>query len=160
MLRFLGAFVVAGCLTSCSGSTQADSSGVGAALDSLLALHAQHAVREDIDAVLDIYTEDAIIRSNQKEPIRGHAALRAFFTEVFRNVDTRSLTYRTEEVAVHGDSAWQIATYERTTQPLGQPEETDRGSIIALWIRDAAGAWRIHQDAVNSSMPITAPFSP
>lgn len=152
----IGSILLAASLLSCRSTPAIDVSATKSVLDSLLAEHGRHAVQEDIDAVLGLYTDDIVLRSNHMEPIRGKAALRAFFGQVFGAGNTRSLTYRTEELAIHGDSAWHIIEYEMTAQPTGRPAQTDHGSVIALWIRDSAGAWRIHRDIVNSSVPLPA----
>jgi ketosteroid isomerase-like protein len=127
-----------------------------AVFDSLLAVHSRHAVAEDLEAVINGYTEDAVVRSNHMEPLRGRPALRTFFTNLFAAVDVRSLNYKTEKLSVHGDTAWIVATYDLGVQAPNAPVQTDRGSAFALWLRDSAGVWRIHDDIVNSSMPIPA----
>lgn len=157
MRQILCSLALTTCAVSCRAGPPTDDAATRAVLDSLLAEHGQHAIREDIDAVLALYTDDIILRSNHMEPIRGKGALRSFFVQVFGAVDTRSLTYQTEELAVYGDSAWHIAEYEMTAQPTGAPVQSDRGSVFALWTRDATGTWRIHRDIVNSSVPLSQP---
>ena len=62
---------------------------------------------------------------------------------------------RTEELAVHGDSAWQILSYRAAVQPTGSSVVVaDSGAGFALWVRGAGGEWRIHRDIFNSSVPL------
>ena len=111
-------------------------------------------VHEDIDGLLANYTEDAVVRANYMAPLRGHAGLRGFLTQLVAVLDIPSLSYHTEGLAIYGDSAWHIVTYQMTSQLAGQPQQSDHGSAIALWVRDASGAWRIQHDIVNSSVPL------
>ena len=148
------AAVVAIVFLACRPAPQADRQATQVVLDSLLALHARHAVQKDVEGLLANYTEDAVVRSNHVEPLRGRAALRPFLTQFVNGGNITSLTYHTEDLAVYGDSAWQIATYEVKFQPAGQAEQSDHGSVMALWVKDASGAWRIHRDIVNSSVPL------
>ena len=139
---------------------QADVNATQIILDSLLVLHAEHIVHEDLDAVVANYTDDAVVRVNYAEPIRGQAAIRAFLAQLFDILDVRALTYQTEGLAVYGDSAWHVLAYRWTTQLPDQPEQQDHGSAMALWTRDGSGVWRIKQDILNSSVPLPAPDSP
>ena len=141
---------------ACAPRPTADIAATRATLDSLLALHAKHAIAEDVDAMVNTYAPDAVVRSNHMEPLRGQSALRGFFTNLFAAVDVRALRYVTEKLAVYGDSAWQISTYELRVQPAGAPEQADRGSAIVLWVRDSSGVWRIQDDVINSSVALPA----
>ncbi len=143
-------------MLSCQPS-QVDVRATQAVLDSLLVLHAEHIVHEDIDALLANYTDDVVVRANHTEPIRGQADLRAFLAQLLDLLDVRALTYQTESLAVYGDSAWHVITYRWTTQLPDQPEQDDHGSAIVLWTRDASGAWQIKHDILNSSVPLPAP---
>lgn len=158
-MRMRTYFLIAGvvCAASCQRTAEANPAAVRPILDSLLALHGQNAVKKNVDGMLAAYTEDAVVRSNHMEPLRGHAALRDFFTGLFTATEVQSLTYRTEGLAVYGDSAWQIVTYDLSLGAPGQPAQTDHGSGMALWVRDPSGAWRIKEDLVNSSVPLPAP---
>lgn len=155
VVRTLALILIAGFTADCGAGPRDDATATRATLDSILAEHGRRAVLEDLEGILSDYTRNAIVRSNHREPIRGQAELRAFFTGVFQAVETRSLTYNTEELTVRGDSAWQIFTYRMTVQPQGESEVTDHGSGAALWLRDGEGTWRIHHDVVNSASPVS-----
>ena len=156
MPRRLNPFLPLLLFFACRGSQPA-TPVTSAVFDSLLALHAQHAIAEDLDGVVNGYTEDAVVRSNHMEPLRGRDALRSFFTGLFGSVNVRSLTYRIDKVATYGDSAWLVGTYELSVEVPGAPLQSDHGSVFALWVRDSAGVWRIHDDVVNSSVPLPGP---
>jgi ketosteroid isomerase-like protein len=144
----------------CSAPNRSDVTGTRTQLDSLLALHAAHFIAKDINAIANAYTEDAVVRSNHMQPLRGRAAIRDFVTTLLATVDIRTLKYTTEKIAVYGDSAWQIMTYELSAQSRGGPLQSDRGSAIDLWVRDTAGIWRIQDNVINSSVPLPAAAQP
>jgi ketosteroid isomerase-like protein len=140
-------------LAGCARTSAPSTAAVGPVLDSLLREHGQYAVTKNVDGLLSHYTTDAVVRSNHVEPLRGQAALRAFLSGMLAAVDIQALTYRTEGLAVYGDSAWQIATYQMAGKMANQPL-SDHGSVMVLWRRDGTGAWRIQEDIVNSSVPL------
>lgn len=151
----LAAIVILGAvLLSCETTPSSDVGEIQTVLDSILASHAELIVDEDVEALLAHYTDDVVVRANHTEPLRGHDGVRAYVTQLFDAVDIRSLSYETEDLAVHGDSVWHIVTYQMTIQAPGQPDLRERGSAIALWTRDEDGIWRIKHDILNSSVPM------
>ena len=66
MSHIRGALALVGCLVAagCAGAPASDVDAVRAALDSMHVEHAAAYVREDVDALMEIYTEDPVIRSN------------------------------------------------------------------------------------------------
>ena len=151
------AIAVAVAVVGCTSTPRTRNTPTTATFDSLLAAHAAHFIAKDIDAIANAYTEDAVVRSNHMDPIRGRAALRAFAQQLLAGVEIKALTYRTEKIAVYGDSAWQISTYDLTAQAAGSNPQTERGSAIDLWVRDSLGVWRIQDNVINSSLPLPAP---
>ena len=81
-------------------------------------------------------------------------------TALLQTGDIKSLSYTTEELALSGDSAWQILRFRVTVQPAGTSSiVADSGGAFALWIRDSTGG-KIHRDILNSSVPLPVPPRP
>jgi ketosteroid isomerase-like protein len=159
MLRRLAVIAfIATILSACGGRPpSADTARTRQLLDSTLAEHARLFINKDLDGLLAAYTDSPVVYSNHAPPVRGHTALRPFLESFTHGGDVRSLSYHTEELAVYGDSAWQILSYEVSVQPTGATAPVaDHGAGFALWVRDSAGAWRIHRDIFNSSQPLAA----
>lgn len=159
VLLTAGAFALAAALaTGCSaGRPAADVATVQRALDSTLAHHAQLFIDKNAAALLEAYTDSPTVYANHALPVSGRAALGPFLAAFTQGGDIRSLSYTTTELAVYGDSAWQILSYRVSVQPTGAAVVmADSGAGFALWVRDAAGAWRIHRDIFNSSVPLPA----
>ncbi len=118
-----------------------------------LARHANAQFRQDLDTALQLYTEDAVVRPANMEPVSGHAELREFFTNWWGAMSVKSVEYSTVEFDLHGDTAYQIGTYKGIQQPQGQEETSDRGSFMIVWKQQADGSWKYQRGIFNSSLP-------
>jgi ketosteroid isomerase-like protein len=143
-------------LLGCSSGTPTNWSGTRLVLDSLLQEHSRHITTGDIAGIVNQYTPDAVVRSNHAAPLRGHEAIRSFVEGMLASMSFHTLTYHTEGLAVHGDSAWHIVTFG-LTGTMGNQSIADSGSAFVLWTRDRVGAWRIRDDILNSRLPLPAP---
>ena len=145
---------------SCSSPrAPVDTGAIQHLLDSTLAVHAQLFINKDVDALLEAYSDSPVVYANHTAPVRGRAALKPFLAAFTQAGAIRSLSYHTEELAVYGDSAWHILTYQVSVQPAGASVPvSDHGGGFALWVRDSSGAWRIQRDIFNSSVPL--PIAP
>ena len=52
-------------------------------IEERLAGHSDAHARLDLEAALQLYAEDAVVRPANMEPVRGHSALRLFFIRSF-----------------------------------------------------------------------------
>ena len=145
-------------LNACSRSRPTNLAETRHTLDSLLTDHGRQIIAGDIAGIVERYAPDAVVRSNHAEPLRGQPAIRSFVEGMLTNMTFRSLTYRTEALAVYGDSAWHIATYGLTGAMANEPI-ADSGSVYFLWIRDSGGEWRVKDDILNSRLPLPPPPS-
>jgi len=138
-----------------------DPADVQRVLDSLLRDHARLFVAGQADSLLAVYTDDPVVYSNHAPPVRGRTDLRVFLEAFTSAGDVRSLEYQTRELAVSGDSAWQIVTYRVSFVPTGATEAVaDSGTGFALWLRRPDNVWLIHRDIFNSSVPLPVPAPP
>jgi uncharacterized protein (TIGR02246 family) len=110
-------------------------------------------LRGDPDAVVREFTGDAVVLAPGMDEIRGRDAIRGFYAGLFGMGWVRSAALNTAEVEVHGATAYEVGTNSLTLEAPGQPPFTDRGKYIVIWKRGPDGAWRIHRDIVNSSVP-------
>jgi ketosteroid isomerase-like protein len=143
-------------LTGCSSATPTSRSDTRLVFDSLLQEHSRHITGGDIAGIVNQYTPDAVVRSNHAAPLHGHEAIRSFVEGMLATVTFHTLTYHTEGLAVHGDSAWHIVTFG-LTGTRGNESIADSGSAFVLWTRDRVGAWRIRDDILNSRLPLPTP---
>lgn len=151
LLFLIGCGVAGACAAGASGP---DVDAVRAELDSMHVEHAAAYVREDLDAIMEIYTENPVVRSNHVAPLRGREAIREFIGRFFSTVDVQRIDYVTDELAVHGDSAYAIGTFEATVSTPDGALVEDRGSYMVLYVRDSDGSWHSHRGVFNSSVPL------
>ena len=157
---FFNVSMVSAVASACAAAPPApDAAAVRAALDSMHVEHVADYLAEDVDAVMEIYTDDPVIRSNHAEPLRGRAAVREFISGFVSVVDVEALKYAIDELAVHGDTAYAIGTVEATVRTPDGALVQDRGSYMVQYVRDAGGVWRSHRGVFNSSVPL-APSPP
>ena len=125
-------------------------------IDRRLAGHTEALARQDLEAALTLYTEDAIVRPANMEPVHGHAELGPFFTSWWAAVEVESVDYTTVELDVHGSRAYQIGTYTAVQRLPGESSGVpDRGSFMVVWERQADDSWKYHRGIFNSSLPST-----
>jgi ketosteroid isomerase-like protein len=137
-----------------AGPLDAANAVVQTEIEARLARHAQALAQGDVEACLQLYTADAIVRPANMEPVRGHEALREFFSRWFGAMRIHNAKYTTDELEVAGDSAYQIGRYEGEVHANGQAGAfSDRGSFSIVWKRQPDGGWKYHRGIFNSSLP-------
>lgn len=103
----------------------------------------------DVDAIVAVYTADAMVLPPNGATQVGTAAIRASFQQAFAQ-DTFKSDHVIEEVEVLGDWGFVRWTAENTATPKagGAPTHTtSRG--ISVVRRQAAGDWKIARDIWN-----------
>jgi ketosteroid isomerase-like protein len=134
--------------------TGSDAAAVQSEIERRLEEHAEALGERDVERCLRLYTERAVVRAANMEPVRGKDALRTFFTRWFEAMTIENGEYVTEELDVHEDRAYQIGTYSGTQVLRDGPAVPDRGSFHIVWERQADGSWRYHRGIFNSSLPV------
>src|SRR5688572_22561555 len=114
-------------------------------VENRLARHAYALERHDVTTALELYTDDAVVRPANMEPVRGKARLREFFTLWFAAMTLKDASYSSEEFEVFGDKAVHIGTYQGTVVVPGRAPVADRGSFTIVWMRQVDGSWRYHR---------------
>lgn len=96
--------------------------------------------RGDIDAVMDHYTDDAILLFSNVEPVRGAEAIRSYWESAAD--PNRNAMLDTESIIVAGDVAYEVGFYE--VQQQG--ESTGGGKNVVVWRKCDDGKWRLQVD--------------
>ena len=109
----------------------------------------------NVDAVMDVFTDDIVFMSPNEPLVSGRDAVREWangFTSMF-TVTIHS--YETDEIEVAGDMAYERYTAHWTITPKDggdAVEEILKG--IHIFRRQADGSWKIAQDIWNSDEPL------
>jgi uncharacterized protein (TIGR02246 family) len=104
-------------------------------------------------AIVENYTDDAIVMAPGTEAWRGREAVRKGFAGMTVAAPVKQFSLKTDDVIVAGDLAVESGTYEMTVQPRGGREAKDKGKYVVVWRRQGDGSWKIVRDAFNSDMP-------
>ena len=95
----------------------------------------------DIPAVMQSYTEDAVVMMYPEQPVTGHAPLSDAFAE-FASISP-VFTYSGHEVIVAGDTAVHFAPWSMEgTDPAGNPV-SGTGLSVAILKRQSDGGWKM-----------------
>lgn len=153
-VRLIVSLLVSTALLSPTSIVAADDAAkVRAEAEARLARHAVAVSNQDVNAALELYSVDAVVRPANMEPVRGKAALRGFFTAWFAAMAVKDAAYATDEFEVCGDRAIHIGTYKGKLHVPGAPVVFDRGSFTIVWKRQADGTWQYQRGIFNSSLP-------
>ena len=107
------------------------------------------AVREGhAQAAAECYTEDARFLAPNLEALSGREAIAGFFRGTLE-MGVRALELNTLEVDDLGDTAIETGEYRLLVE---DDQVLDVGKYIVVW-KNRDGAWRLHRDIINTSMP-------
>jgi uncharacterized protein (TIGR02246 family) len=108
----------------------------------------------DVNALLDLWTDDGVLLPPRHEPVVGRAALKRFLEEQkqqYANYDMLAYNEQWNEVMVVGKYAYQWGTVSyRLKPPLGNEIG---GAVHAVRIlkREEDGAWRVARAMWNEA---------
>ncbi|MCI0487333.1 MAG: DUF4440 domain-containing protein [Blastocatellia bacterium] len=106
-------------------------------------------MRGDIDEMLSIYTDDAVIFPNGRNMMRGRDELRSYWT--LR--PGRKITYHKAtpvEISIEGDTAYDYGNYEVRGTQEGVAWEPAFGKYVIVWKR-TGGSWKMYLDIWNGN---------
>lgn len=149
MIR-LSAFWVSGflallCLPACepnSGSEAETLPGINAARAAFWEAHEQG----DAQAFAALVTEDAVLWAPGMEEVRGRPAILKAAEGMFTAMDISHFEIESMEVDIHGNLAYELATYSETVTYEGAEPTSARGRYLIVWRKDADGHWRAHRN--------------
>lgn len=151
-------------LGSCQPRAEQRAAGEGAAteadraaLEEILRREIEAFTSEDTDALLSLFTDDAVVMPPNDEARVGKEEARAWLEELHGQVDLEGAE-ESVEVMFAGDWAFQRVSFELTLTPEGGGEPVeDRGTGVHIYRRQPDGSWKIHWDIWNSDRPPPAP---
>lgn len=105
----------------------------------------------EVDKIVALYTDDAVVMPTNVPPLVGHAAIKDFLTKDTAGAKSAGLTAKdgTSDVGISGDLAWHAGT-SSVVDASGKTVET--GKYIEVW-RRIDGKWLIVRDIWNDDAP-------
>jgi uncharacterized protein (TIGR02246 family) len=135
-------------------ATTADAGEARQAIEAANAKFVEATKRGDTTvAVVENYTDDAVVMAPGTEAWRGREAVRKGFAGMAAAMPIKEFSLKTDDVMVGGDLAVESGSYEMTMQPRGAREVKDKGKYVVVWKRQADGTWKIVRDVFNSDTP-------
>ena len=141
-------------LSGCASQTSVDAAAELAALREAATAYHQAASAKDVDAVVALYDEGAIMIPPNAELVEGLAGVRGYR---FGFIETPGVELEFElvraEVSAAGDIGWTLAIGEITINQPDGPPGRDRVRDFHMWKKQTDGSWKVVVDTWNSGFP-------
>ena len=147
-------FVAAACqpgVTALSDEDVAAIQALGPALD-------EAALAKDLDAVVAMFTDDAVFMPPNATTVQGRANFAPWIESALNTLAFTEHVIQLTEVQGAGDFASARGVYREAYTLEGVTEPIrDTGKILFLLRRQADGSWRFIAEIWNSDLPLPAP---
>ena len=150
--RFVALGIV-GALVACA-QPAIDVEAEGAALMQRSRDWSQLVATGNIDSVMAVWADDAVMMPPGMPPLEGKAAIRSYVEAGMR---LPGFSIQWEPVSVHvarsGDLAYMIERNVSTVNDSAGTPVTTHGKVVTVWRKDAEGNWRNVIDMWNDAPP-------
>jgi len=110
----------------------------------------------NLDALMDMLTDDVVFLAAHEQPMVGKAALRPWL-EGYLSAYKTHWDKPVQEFVVCGEWAFERYSYTSTDTPLaGGDAVVDTGWGLVVYHHDADGKWRVARDAWGPDQPAAA----
>jgi uncharacterized protein (TIGR02246 family) len=110
--------------------------------------------RNDQAAMMNFYTDDAVLLSPDGRTITGRKEIADFYKEALAPGLTNKVSMNMVEVQRHGDIAFEARRYSWSVRQQGKPTETEKGTYMIIWKHQPGDYWKIYREVWNAT---TAP---
>lgn len=100
----------------------------------------------DAEALAALVTDDALLWAPGMDEVGGREAIHAAAEGMFAAMSISDFDIESRELVVHGDTAYELATYSETLTYKGAAPSAVRGRYLIVWKRDVDGEWRVHRN--------------
>lgn len=131
-----------------------DPAAVRSAIEAQIAGFERALISGDTAALLDAYTNDAIIFPANQKAVRARAERSAFNAGMLGAMTVTAADITTDDLIVTGDYAIETGSYTMTMKPkAGGKAMADTGKFLAVWQKQADGSWKMIRDAFTTDLP-------
>ena len=106
----------------------------------------------DVKAIVALYTEDGVELPPNHAPVKGLAAIEAFYSERMRSAKVTAFSLEHWESRASGDVAYDVGAYKQTLKPADGPGVNDSGKYTVI-LKKVGGAWKVAYAIYNSDQP-------
>lgn len=155
----LVAILTAGGLASgCGVGVNVDKSRESAELRKLDEQWSAAAAKNDLEATLSFYADDAVVLAGNAPIAADKKAIREIWAGMLGPGTSVSWKVTKAEVAKSGELGYLYGAYELTMKDAkGGPPVQDKGKLVEIWKKQADGKWKCIVDTYNSDLPLPAP---
>lgn len=115
---------------------------------------AQDWEKKDLEAVLSLYTDDAVFMDANGSRVAGKAALQEFFKKVLAQYSAHP-SLRSVKCAADGDLGYDWGDYSETVVPVADPAHAiSTGGTYLVILRKVAGRWLIAEQMWTGTVPV------
>ena len=107
-------------------------------------------LKNDANAIQDLYAADALVMPPNATAIEGRAAIAPWAREI--SAVLAAFEASPIRVRVEGNMAWIAGRYTMTVKLPSGETANDTGKYLEVWRREG-GTWRITADMFNSDLP-------
>ena len=122
---------------------------VKAAMEASNKLFTQAWEKKDAAGVAARYTADAELLPTGSEPVKGNAAIQAFWKAAIDAGTAATAKFTTIEAEEHGDTAIEVGQAEMLD---AKGKHLDTVKYIVIW-KKIDGKWKMHRDIWNTNTP-------
>jgi uncharacterized protein (TIGR02246 family) len=146
LVRWTPLLILAACATQGSQTAAApavDSAAVRAAVSDVWARWVAADTAQDLEALLNLVTEDARLDLRGVPPVTSRTEFRAMAENAFKTMKIMSLNITPEATeAITNELAYETGNYVETYTMSGR-NITDHGRYAAALVKGADGQWRV-----------------
>jgi len=104
----------------------------------------------NVDGMLALYDEHAVLMPPNAPAMNGRDAIRQFWTG-FTSLGAIDAKLVTDDIVTSGDLAAEMGHFDLTITPKSGAPIKDSGKYLVVW-RNVGGEWKIVRDIFNSSL--------
>lgn len=146
-----------GLVGGCGVGAHLDKSGEAAELRKLDEQWSAAAAKNDLEATLSFYADDAVVLPGNAPIAADKKAIREVWAGMLGPGTAVSWKVTKVGVAKSGELGYLYGTYELTMKdPKGGPPEQDKGKLVEIWMKQPDGKWKCIVDTYNSDLPLPA----
>lgn len=109
---------------------------------------------KDLDAVLALYSDDAVFMNADGSRVTGKPALRKFFSSVLEQYSAQPFVHSVDS-AISGDLGYDWGDYTEIVTPVAKPTSPIRtGGTYLVILRRVSGKWLIAEQIWTGSTPV------
>lgn len=115
------------------------------------AIYRRALLQGDVETLIDLFTEDALLMEPDVEDLVGREAIGRFIRQVLPDMHVTAMRNETIELDIYKRVAYELGHYEQTLRPAKNRILVYPGRYFAVWRRQPDDRWKLHRLLLNLS---------